>query len=347
MISKTEEERFLERSPEGAIRQIERPDNIRSIGSSAHLFVKLNGGISYYGDLPEQVSIERAHFERLAARIPAILPRFLRPELQRRSLLALGHGLAEPDVRALIEYAAGNDRTERSWAVQKKPLGGKFRLAWEQEIPHWSKFGLKILDADLERFIGALCCEIVASQQRASTNTPSPGKRSAGARRGKVFISYPRDASPRIIKRIASGIIERGFKVWLWDKTPFGFSEAIAANITSLRLGDDYVDKTLQAAAGADAVLYLISPWTPRSEFQAKELQEGLKGRSIVPCIVSDEVDFGQLPDELRKMFVAKVTEDLLSTKDGKARICNLIEDVSKIAATRGQSAQGLNASQN
>ena len=63
----------------------------------------LNGGISYHGDLEEQVSIDRAHFERLAARLPAILPRFVWTELLRLSLLFLGHGLEEPDVRTEMQ----------------------------------------------------------------------------------------------------------------------------------------------------------------------------------------------------------------------------------------------------
>ena len=148
---------FVERSPEGDLRRVEKPENLRHLGSSAHVVVKLNGGLAYYGDIAEQVSIERAQFERLAARIPAILPGFLRTELRVRSLLFLGHGLAVPDVEALIKFASGSDRTLRSWAVQRAPEDPESRASWQDNATHWRGWGLKILNDDLKRFTAALC----------------------------------------------------------------------------------------------------------------------------------------------------------------------------------------------
>jgi hypothetical protein len=46
----------------------------------------------------------------------------------------------------------------------------------------------------------------------------------AAGRRMIVFISYPKDIAPRIMKRMVSGLIKRGFQVWLWDAIPYGFS---------------------------------------------------------------------------------------------------------------------------
>jgi hypothetical protein len=43
-----------------------------------------------------------------------------------------------------------------------------------------------------------------------------------------------------------------------------------------------YVEGAIQAASYADAVLYLISPWTLQSEFQSGELPAG-RGR-VVPA---------------------------------------------------------------
>lgn len=94
---------FLERSPDGIIRQIDRAENMRFRETSRHLVVKLNGGISYFGDMAEQASVERGQFERLAQRIPEVLPGYLRRELDACSMLSLGHGLAEPDVGAIYQ----------------------------------------------------------------------------------------------------------------------------------------------------------------------------------------------------------------------------------------------------
>ena len=88
-VNDDSEDYFIERSPEGALRRIEKPENLLHLGSSAHVIVKLNGGLAYRTEIEERVSIERAHFERLAARIPAILPGYLRAELRARSSSSL------------------------------------------------------------------------------------------------------------------------------------------------------------------------------------------------------------------------------------------------------------------
>ena len=332
---------FRERLPDGAIRQVEKPENLRHHRSSAHLLVKLNGGISYYGDLEEQVSIDGAHFERLAARVPAILPRFLWTELMRRSLLFLGHGLAEPDVRALIECSAGNERTVRAWAVQKRPSGRKLLPAWQASVEHWRGFGLKVLETDLERFCAALCREMAGRRNVPAPGTASREKVGPGGRRMIVFVSYPNDIAPRVMKRIVSEVIKRGFQVWLWDAIPYAFPDNKADNIISLIHGENYVDGAIRAASSANAVLFLISPWTLQSKFQADELSAGLNGDRVVPCIVDEGVHFQQLPAILQKLYVAKVTEQSLTSKEGKARLQKLIKDLSHIAGTKREPADG------
>jgi hypothetical protein len=149
---------FIERSPDGRARLIEKPDNLRHPRSAAHVIVKLNGGLDFFRNTAEQVSIDRADFERLAARIPAVLPDFVRSELQARSFLFLGHGMAEPDVHQLIEFTH-RDRKLRSWALQLAP-SGQLRGAWEADASYWRGWGLQFLDDDLKRFIAALSRQI-------------------------------------------------------------------------------------------------------------------------------------------------------------------------------------------
>jgi hypothetical protein len=157
---------FIERSPGGALRRIERPENLREVGSPEHILVKLNGGLTYGRGMPEQVSIERADFERLAAHIPGILPGFLRSELRRRSLLFLGHGLAEPDVHAVIKYGRRADNTLWAWAVKSMPADPEWRRTWQESADYLRVYGLKILDDDLTRFTTALYRHLLSRRQK-------------------------------------------------------------------------------------------------------------------------------------------------------------------------------------
>jgi hypothetical protein len=159
------EGRFIERSPEGSLRCIENPQNLRHVSATDHVIVKLNGGLTYYPGIPEQVSIDRADFERLAARIPDILPAFLRTELRARSLLFLGHGLAEPDVRAVIRFGSREDKTLWSWAVKLAPEDPKWRHAWDADVEHLRSLGLRILNDDLARFTAALYRHLIGGSQ--------------------------------------------------------------------------------------------------------------------------------------------------------------------------------------
>jgi hypothetical protein len=141
---------FYERSPSGVIRRIDRPETLLRGDTDSHLLVKLNGGLAYFRDIPEQVSVVRSQFERLAGRIPGILPGYLRRELKERALLFLGHGLAEPDVRAVIEtYGRRPDNAIRTWALRLGPEDPRLSLQWQ-------RMGIDILYWDLEHFILSL-----------------------------------------------------------------------------------------------------------------------------------------------------------------------------------------------
>jgi SIR2-like domain len=148
---------FLERSAGGVVRQIDKAENMRFRDTSTHLVVKLNGGMSYFGDIKEQALVERAQFERLAQRIPDVLPAYLRAELNSRSMLFLGHGLQEPDVGAIIrEFAGSTKGGPGSWAVQLAPNNPRYRPAWDARAKDLHKLGVTLLDDDLQRFVASL-----------------------------------------------------------------------------------------------------------------------------------------------------------------------------------------------
>lgn len=105
--------RFIHLAPDGAARVIERPDAIRDLPGSGAVVVRLNGGIADERVPDESAVMGGDRFQRLADRIPEVLPACLRTALAERSLLLLGHGVAEPDIQRLLQ-ACTADRT--SWA---------------------------------------------------------------------------------------------------------------------------------------------------------------------------------------------------------------------------------------
>lgn len=143
---------FAERAPDGSVRVIEKPDHLRTHDRSLNVIVKLNGGLFYGGGIEESVVVAPAHFERLAARIPERLPKFVQIALRERSLLFLGHGLAEADVHAILRYSSPKDGTIKSWAVQPPPNPNQL-AAWQERVQFQRGLGLQIVPADLESFL--------------------------------------------------------------------------------------------------------------------------------------------------------------------------------------------------
>jgi hypothetical protein len=148
-----EEGLFAHRAPDGRERVIERPENIRGPQEPGTIIVKMNGGLVYGKKMPESVMVGRGDFERLAGRLPNVLPAVIRRGLRDRSLLFLGHGLREPDVEALIRYAHAGVAKLNSWAVQKG--------SQKEGVEYWKQGGLQIVESDLTVFIQSLHASIV------------------------------------------------------------------------------------------------------------------------------------------------------------------------------------------
>jgi hypothetical protein len=146
---------FAERAADGSVRIIERPENLRSLDPQSNVVVKFNGGLVHDGSFDESVLIAAGHFEQLAAHIPDNLPAYLRVALREKSLLFLGHGLAEPDVHALIKYSAQGDRTIKSWAIQLPPSDPLWRHSWEERVEYWRGWSLQVVPSDLKAFLAA------------------------------------------------------------------------------------------------------------------------------------------------------------------------------------------------
>lgn len=141
-----DEGRFMHRTPDGAIRVIERPDNIQRFGGPAHVLVKLDGGVAWDPHLHESVAFLPSDFYASAGRFPAVLPAALRAVLRDRALLVLGSSLREAHVERLIRWSLSGESAGTSWAVIKR---------------YWSGLGLQIVESDLEEFMLALHAQVL------------------------------------------------------------------------------------------------------------------------------------------------------------------------------------------
>jgi hypothetical protein len=137
--------RFYHRSPDGGLRVIERPRNIRAL-SDGFVVVKLNGGIDSEGRIPQSYTTTRIDYWDLAARIPDVLPAAVQERLSENPLLFLGHGLAAPDIESIVRFAHRNHPGPRSWAIVRKNDG----------IEYWRQCGVEIVNKLVDPYVKEL-----------------------------------------------------------------------------------------------------------------------------------------------------------------------------------------------
>ena len=140
--------RFAHRDLDGSVRIIERPDNVRRLGDTARVIVKLDGGISWDPNIPETVAISPLDFSMSSGRLLTALPAAVREVLRTRSLLVLGSSLRDAHIQRVVRWSAGNLRAMKTWAVMWQPETTAAQF--------WSAAGVEIVDCDLREFIGEL-----------------------------------------------------------------------------------------------------------------------------------------------------------------------------------------------
>ncbi|MFO0697875.1 MAG: SIR2 family protein [Nitrospira sp.] len=139
--------RFLHRSVTGRIRVILDPMGMYKLDDAAPVVVKLNGGLDPLREVRGRFAVTSRDFIVCASRIPAALPRVIRHSLRTRSLLFLGHGLLEANVREFARYARKQRRDRPSWAV----------LNPKRDVDYWLDVcGVEIREADLDTYLMAL-----------------------------------------------------------------------------------------------------------------------------------------------------------------------------------------------
>ena len=141
--------RFLHRSTAGQLRAVMNPNGLYKLDDGAPVIVKLNGGLDPLREVRSRFAVASRDFVELACRIPAALPRVIRQSLGSRSLLFLGHGLREIDLREFARYARTQRGDRPSWAVQNKKA--------DTDVAYWDDVcGVNIREADLDSYVMAL-----------------------------------------------------------------------------------------------------------------------------------------------------------------------------------------------
>ena len=128
------------------LRVIRNPEGVYSLPPKGAIVVKMNGGLDPLAELPGRFAVAPWDFIELANRLPGVLPAAVRKFLDR-SLLFLGHGMAEPDVRAFGRYARQKRGARPAWAIQ---LGAVDVSLWRDS------YGVDILESDITVFLDAL-----------------------------------------------------------------------------------------------------------------------------------------------------------------------------------------------
>jgi hypothetical protein len=138
---------FVHRAPDAAERAIRNPNGVHSLTAAPLILVKMNGGLDPLRRLRPYFATTSRDFVELASRIPTILPAVIRDHMIDKSLLFIGHGLAEPDVREFARYAKKQRGNRKSWAIQNR----------KRDEAYWRvSRGVEILESDRDLYVLSL-----------------------------------------------------------------------------------------------------------------------------------------------------------------------------------------------
>jgi TIR domain len=168
-------------------------------------------------------------------------------------------------------------------------------------------------------------------QPQQGARKKDEGRRRRQAAERIVFVSYAKDIVPSIMKQLVSALIDRGYRIWLYDPLPYGFSNEELDRIDRQQAGLPYLKQRLDAVRNSETVLFLISNSTVTSDSQMQELNIAMKHGRVVPCIVSEEFPEWQLPEKLRDLHVKEITERNLTGQ----RVRDLIDNVENAPAPK------------
>ena len=153
--------RFLHKGPDGESRIIEHPNEYleppldRDENLARPTILKMHGAVNRVdADLDSYVITEDDYIDYLTrADISSLLPVTLARKLKRSSILFLGYGLRDWNLRVILHRMWGDVEMKwASWAVQRGPR--------DLDRRYWLRRGVDILDVSLEEFVDILGREI-------------------------------------------------------------------------------------------------------------------------------------------------------------------------------------------
>ncbi|NES66003.1 MAG: TIR domain-containing protein, partial [Okeania sp. SIO2D1] len=155
-------------------------------------------------------------------------------------------------------------------------LIGKERLQAEQ----WLK--IKFTDEQPPCILTDLHCEFICESDKNANNLMT-----------QVFLAFA-EADKSFMEKIRKSLIREGITVW--------------SSHADIKTGKDFKFEINQGIAGADNLIYLLSPEAIKSEYCQQELTYALSlNKRIIPILISP-TDLTQIPIEIRNLKLIDFT---------------------------------------
>ena len=174
---------------------------------------------------------------------------------------------------------------ERNYQQTRYLLIGKER----QESEKWLKF--KFTDEQPPCIPTDLHCEFICESNKNANNLMT-----------QVFLAFA-EADQTIMQQIRKSLMREGITVWSFQ--------------TDVKTGKDFQTEINRGIAGADNIIYLLSPEAIKSEYCQQEIAYALSlNKRIIPLLIS-ATHLTEIPTEIRNLqFIDLTTESYQETID-------------------------------
>lgn len=160
-------------------------------------------------------------------------------------------------------------------------------------------------DSDVRRIAMGLGLIQETAPSVASARTVEP-ERVAFDMNRFVFLSYPNDTPPEVMRAIVRRLIADGVPVWLYDPVPFGFEPSELVSMRWQHAGQPWESQTLSALMQSRCVLALVNKTTDSARFQPREIDLAERHKPLVTVII-DDLRPEALPGNLKKRHAMRL----------------------------------------
>lgn len=148
-----------------------------------------------------------------------------------------------------------------------------------------------------------------------------------------VFISYPRDVDPAVMRALVRRLFGKGLPVWIYDPVPFGFEPRELSGMHYQRPGLPMEAQTPNAIKESACRVLLLSRSTVGSRFQEREAEWVMAAGRTVPLIV-DDMPHEELPAKFSSLHVPRLSAVELASGAGEKILMMVVDDISKSTRT-------------